>query len=136
MRPIDDTKDHYIYAAKVINLAAGTTQSQIISIEADANFVAIKAAYFADIAGAPQTEDSKVVPLVNIQIQDSGSGRNLQNIPIPIDSLAGRGNLPFVFPIPREFSANSSLKISFENYSAATTYANVEFSLIGYKRFS
>lgn len=135
MQPVDSTKDFYIYTARVQNLAPGVSSTQTINIEADANFVAVKMAYMADIAGAAQTNDSRVLPLVRVQIRDSGSGRSLQNIPVPINSVAGQGELPFVLPIPREFSANASINFSFENYSVATTYANVELSLIGYKRF-
>ncbi len=129
-------KDHFIYTARTSTaLAAGASQTVNINLEADANFTAVKMAYFADIAGAAQTEDTKVVPLVRVEIQDSGSGRNLQQIAVPIDSLAGRGNLPFVLPIPRVFSANSTIKVTFTNYSAATSYANVELSFIGFKSF-
>jgi hypothetical protein len=129
-------KDHFIYRAAVDTLAAGSIKTSIIQIEADSSFVAVKCSYFADIAGAPQTEDTRVIPLVRVQIQDSGSGRNLQNFSIPIDTIAGRGELPFVLPIPREFKASSNIKFTFENYSAATTYANVEFILAGYKTFN
>lgn len=128
-------KDHFVYSAKVDTLAAGAIKTSIIQIEADSSFIAVKCSYFADIAGATQTEDSRVVPLVRIQIQDSGSGRNLQNISVPIDTIAGRGELPFVLPIPREFKASANIKVTFENYSAATSYSNVEFVLTGYKTF-
>lgn len=128
-------KDHFVYRAAVDTLAPGASKTSIIQIEADSNFIAVKCSYFADIAGGTQTEDTRVVPLVRIQIQDSGSGRNLQNAAIPIDTIAGRGELPFVLPIPRQFKANANIKVTFDNYSAATTYANVEFVISGYKTF-
>ncbi len=128
-------KDHFVYKAIATALAPAASQTATINIEADAEFVAVKFSYFADIAGAAQTADSKVVPLVRIRIVDSGSGRQLQNAAIPLDSIAGSGQLPFVLPIPRRFKPSSTVQVTFENYSAATTYANVELVMIGYKEF-
>ena len=128
-------KDHYIYKAIVSSLAAAASTTVTIQLEADADFVLVKTSYFADLAGTAQTDSTRIIPLVHVQIQDSSSGRNLQNLPIPLDSMAGRGELPFVFPIPRIFKANSSIKFTFDNFSAATTYTNIELSLIGFKVF-
>lgn len=126
-------KDHYTYVAKVSTLAAAASLTDTVTIEADSDFVWVKASYFADIAGAAQTQSTFVVPLVTLVINDSGSGRNLQNEAVPLDSIAGRGLLPFVLPVPRQFKARSSINFTFANYSAATAYANVYLSLIGYK---
>lgn len=127
-------KDHYVYKAIVSTLTAGSTLTSQIQIEANADFVWVKSAYFADIAGAAQTESSRVIPLVRVAITDSGSGRNLQNLPVPVASLAGHGGLPLNLPQPRIFNANSNISLTFANYSAATDYGNVELSLIGYKK--
>lgn len=128
-------KDHFIYVCNSGQLAPAGSSTQQIKIEADSQFTAVKLCYMADIAGAAQTDSTKVIPLVRVQIQDSGSGRNLQDVAVPIDSLAGRGELPFVLPIPKIFSANSSIKVTFTNYSAGTTYTNVELAFIGFKTF-
>lgn len=129
-------KDHYIYQASAgATLAVGASVTDNINIEADSNFVVVKLAYNASIADATLTESTRVVPLVNIQIVDSGSGRNLQSDPIPIDSMAGRGELPFILPIPRTFKARSNISVTFTNVSAAAIYTNLTLSLIGYKTF-
>lgn len=128
--------DYYVYTAELSALTAGSSQTAQINIEADANFVVVKTAYFADIAGGAQTDSSRVIPLIKVALTDSGSGRNLQNSPVPIDCIAGRGSLPFVLPVPRIFSARATLNVTFSNYSAATDYANVVLAFIGYKRFS
>lgn len=127
--------DHYIYSASVSALAAAASLTDQVNIEADANFVIVKAAYFADLAGAVQTEDSRVIPLVRVQINDTGSGRNLQNQAVPIASLAGHEGLPLVWPVPRTFKAKSTINVTFTNFSSATTYTNVELAFIGYKKF-
>ena len=128
-------KDYYTYSAEVSTLTPNTTQGSIINIEADASFFLVKWAYFADIANATQEHGTRVVPLVDITVQDSGSGRNLQSLPVPIGSIAGIGALPFVLPVPREFKASSNISVNFNNRSASTTYSNVKLAFIGYKLF-
>lgn len=128
-------KDHFVYKVAATALSAGTSQTAVINLEADANFIAVKLSYAADVAGGAQTDSTRVVPLVRISIRDSGSGRLLQNAPISLAAIAGTGELPFVLPIPRKFSASSSIQVTFENYSAGTTYTNVELNFIGYKEF-
>ncbi len=128
-------KDLYFYRASSTALAAAGSDTDQVKIETDANFLWVKSAYQADIAAATQTENTRVLPLITVELLDSGSGRNLQDNPIPIDSMAGRGLLPMVLPIPRLFRANSTISVTFTNFSAATTY-NIYLTLIGYKVFS
>lgn len=129
------TMDHFIYKVVVGPLANGTSLTGQIAIEASSDFVWLKTAYFADIAGAAQTDSTRVIPLVRVSITDSGSSKNLQNLPIPISSLAGHEGLPQNLSNGRVFAANSNITFTFNNYSAATTYANVELCLIGYRKF-
>lgn len=127
--------DHFIYRAAVTNIAAnGGQASAIVNIEANSDFVWVKSAYVADIAGAAQTDSSRVIPLVRVAINDSGSGTNLQISPIPISALAGHEGLPLNIAQPRIFSGSSQVSFTFSNYSADTVYANVELMLIGYRK--
>jgi hypothetical protein len=126
--------DHFIYVVRVSALAAGASASASINIEANSDFVWVKTCYNADVAGAAQNEDSRTIPLVRASITDSGSGVNLQNSPVPVSAMAGHEGLPQVLSQPRTFSANSNVSFTFSNYSAATTYANLEVSLIGYRK--
>lgn len=129
-------KDYYVYVADFGSLAAGATQTEIINIETDADFIIEKIAYSADLAGAVQTANSRVLPLVDITLNDSGSGRNLQDKPVPLASMAGDGQLPYVLPVPRKLRANSNLNVSAENISNATQYDHLRVLFIGYKRFN
>lgn len=133
--PVKVHKDHFIYSAVAASIASGASSTSIIQIQADSDFVAVKLSYFADIAGATQTDSTRVVPLISVAIQDTGSGRNLQNVSIPVDAMAGRGELPLVLPIPRRFKGSANINVTFTNYSAATTYVNVSLNFIGYKEF-
>lgn len=121
-RKYDDLRDYYVYNANVASLAAADDFTDTVSIEADADFVLIKMSGFADIAGGPQTNDSRVIPLVDIQLTDTGSGRQLLNGNTAWNNIFGQGGLPYILPIPRYFKANSTLRVSFTNFSLATTY--------------
>lgn len=125
--------DYFIYRTPPTSLAASASATAQISINAEGDFVLTKMSYAADVAGAAQTDSSRVIPLVNVSLTDSGSGRNLQNFPVPISTMAGSEGLPFNLPVPRVFKANSNLSITFTNSSAATTY-NVTLCLIGYNK--
>lgn len=127
--------DFFVYLAETGTLAAAARSTDTVQIEADSMFILDKISVFADVAGGAQTESSRIVPLVTMAIKDTGSGRDLQQEPIPLPSIAGNGELPFVLPQPRVFQPNSSVSFSFENFSAGTTYENVYISLIGRKLF-
>lgn len=126
--------DHFVYRASVTNLAAGTSATSQIAIDADSDFIWTKTAYAGDIDGSPQTDSTRVIPLTRVAITDSGSGRNLQNQAVPIQSLAGHEGLPLNIVVPRVFTANSNVSVTFSNYSADDNYNNVELLFIGYKK--
>ena len=127
--------DHFIYTVSVSGLAAGASASKIIQIEANSDFVWLKSAYTADIAGNPQTDSGRIIPLVNVSMTDSGSGKQLQNAPVSISALAGHEGLPLNIAQPRVFSANSNISFNFTNTSAGTTYGTVQLCLMGYRKF-
>jgi hypothetical protein len=127
--------DHFIYNAPVASLAPGASVSIPVQIQADSMFTVVKCAYFAALAGAGQTDSTRVIPIISVSITDTGSGQSLQNTPVPINSLAGHDGLPMVWPQSREFNANSTIQVTFTNNSAAETYTNVNLAFIGFKAF-
>lgn len=127
-------RDFFIYATPNIALAAGVSSSTVIQVQADASFELQKLAFFADIAAAAQTESTRVLPLITVQITDTGSGRQMFSVPVSIPSIFGDGRIPFILPTTKLFVANSSIQLDFTNYSAATAY-NFRLDLIGTKIF-
>lgn len=127
-------RDIYTYELDFPALAAAATASSQFTVQADSNFLWQEAAYFADIAAAVETDSSRVVPLITMTIQDSGSGRQLMNAAVPIPSIMGYGSLPFLLPTPRFFRAQTTVSVNVTNFSAATTY-NLRLSFIGTKFF-
>lgn len=125
-------RDFYVYVATFSGLAAAASANGTIQIEADADFMLQKLAYEADIAAAAFTASTRPVPNVNIQITDTGSGRQLMNNPVPIPSFFGTGELPFILPNPRKFTKQTTIALAVTNFDAAVTY-NLRLSFIGYK---
>jgi hypothetical protein len=137
--PIEDRaqgfrRDFFVYTINFDALAAGAADQGAIQIQTDSDFELQKLTAFADIALAAQTADSRVLPLVTIQLQDTGTGRNLFNAPVAIPGLFGDGALPFILPTSKWFTRNASVAVQVANFSAATTY-NLRVFLIGSKVF-
>jgi len=129
-------RSYYCYTLSTASLSAQTTSSNTVNIENDSQFIWTKTSYFVDEAGAPQNENTRIIPLVNIQITDSGSARQFFDEPQPINSIAGQGNIPFILPAPFIFRNNSNINASFNNYSAATTYDNITVTLHGFRIYT
>jgi len=127
-------RDFFVYQENFLALASGATATGSINIQADSDFLLEELTFFADIAGAAQTSSSRVIPLVTVQISDTGSGRNLLESQVPIPSIFGTGERPFILPNPKLLAANSNLSLSVTNYDAAAEY-NLRCSLIGTKIF-
>lgn len=128
-------RDFYTYEAQALALAAAGNANDEINIEADSDFIMQKLSYQADIAAAAFTDSTRPIPNVTIQIIDTGSGRQLMQNPIPIPSLFGTGELPFILPNPRKFLRNSTIQVAFNNFDAAVAY-NVRLAFIGYKIYT
>lgn len=125
----------YWYSFPVVSsLAASASSSQSISFDADSVFVWTKTTYFVDLSAAAMTDSTRPIPLITVQLVDTGSSRNLTSIAVPIDTLAGRmGSEPNILPVARAVMPNATFRVTYTNYSSATTYTNLYMVLHGYK---
>lgn len=115
-------EDYYIYGIEFEDLSALTTATGFIQIEADSDFLIQKLAYFASIGGAAQTFNTIQIPLVSIVIVDTGSGRQLMNLAVPIPTFFGDGRLPYILPTPKLFTKNTRINVTVNNFAAAVEY--------------
>ena len=123
-----------MYTVPLTVLAPNTAIDVAIQVQADSDFELQKLSYFSDIALAAEQEATRDLPLITVQITDTGTGRQMFSAPVSIPALFGDGRIPFILPTTKKFSANSSVVFSFSNYSAATTY-NLRAFMIGAKLF-
>lgn len=111
LRPARGVADKFIsvfysYSMLFSAVASGATSNQNLQIQADSNFMITELSYFAfdtTTNAAPATFTS------TIQLTDTGSGMTLFDRAIPITSVFGTAQLPFVMPISRVISANAVL---------------------------
>jgi len=125
-------RDFFVYEAQTLVLAAAGNAVDTVQIQADADFILQKLTYECDIAGATQTISTRTVPNVTVQITDTGSNRQLFQQPVPIPSIFGTGELPFILPNPRLFMKTSVIQVDFTSFEAAVT-PSIRLAFIGYK---
>ena len=129
-----DLLDWYVYNVLFTAIAPAAQQTANVAIEADANFILVKLSGFGSIADAAQTYQNRVVPLVTLQITDTGSGRNLLNGATAWSNIVGWGEIPYILPIRRKFKANSTIRVQAINFDVAVTY-DLRLSFSGIKDF-
>lgn len=128
---------YYVYNILFANsIAAAAVSTVTLQFDQVTVFKWVRTTVYADIAGAAQTESSRVLPLVTLKITDAGSGMSFMNSNVPIFEMAGSAELPYVLPTPQFILANAVLQFAVANISAATTYTNLMLQLHGYKLYN
>lgn len=127
--------DIQFLVANVTGLASTAPNgSSSIQIDNGYDFYWYAMTHQADLAGAVQTESTRVIPLVTVLINDSSASRNLANNPTPLETLSGTGQRPYRLIRPRLFPANTVISFTWVSYVASgTTYSNIYHLLHGYR---
>lgn len=130
--------DWYSYSCFVTDLAAAASTTTSIQIEADSDFMIEKLTQYTltTLAEVPQFAGSSYVPDVTIMLIDTGSGRQLMNIPLPAFNIFGTAQLPFVLPKPRRLFARSTLSVQVANLNTSQSYAYIYLTFTGRKIFT
>jgi hypothetical protein len=111
--------------------------SQIIQFDNNSTFQWLRSFFTCDVSAAQFTESSQPIPLITVQITDTGNGMSFMNAPIPVYAVAGIfPGLPFILPTPQWIQPNASYALNFTNYDAAVNYTNLRFELIGVRYFN
>jgi hypothetical protein len=125
----------FTYATSFLALAAASTVTNNIAIQADADFLILAQTYAADVAAAGQTVQTATNPLANVLLINTGTGENLMNQALPVTDIFGSGQFPFILPQPILLPARSNLAVQVNNRDAAQTY-NLFLNFIGVKLYS
>jgi len=130
-RPLLITPYAYNLTFTTSQLAVGATNSQVINIAANADFVATEVAFhsFAS-ASTTQTNGTEDVPFLRILITDSGSNEQFTNSAIDINNYGSRQNYMRPLSYPRIVSGRSTLTVQLTNYSTTVAYG-VDLSVNG-----
>lgn len=134
---MNSVQEFFVYTANFGQILADSNNTVQINIESDSQFVVQKLTFFVtgtDLS-ISQTDSTRIIPNLTIQIVDTGSGRNLQNDAIPLSSIAGEGDLPHILSTPKTFKANSIITTNLTNFGT-DPYENVFVNYIGKKVFA
>lgn len=123
-------KDFFAYVVEFLPLGAGATATLPVQIQADSDFLLVEAVAVTTLADNA-TFVANVPTLV--QINDSGSGRNLFSSPVHYNNLFGTAQLPGIVPFPKVLRASATLSTTLTGLDA--TARNIRIAYTGFKVF-
>lgn len=107
----------YGYALTFTSLAQNATQTQQLSITANADFILTGLKYRASI-GAAETVSNKTAAFVRILITDSGTNEQFTSGPVDLENYATNGASQVGgLPYPRFISGRTALTVTATNFS-------------------
>ena len=112
----------YAYPITFTALAAASSATGQINIQANADFVLLGIAFRASVAVAAQTESSMTAPFVRLLITDAGSNEQFTNSAVDLEAAYRNGQRVVSLPYPRICQGRSVLQLHASNYSAAEAY--------------
>jgi hypothetical protein len=121
----------YGYTATFTGITANTSQTQTLSITANADFVLthIKA---RTSEATLQTVSNKRAPYARILITDSGSNEQFTNSAANLESYATNGNTEQgLLPYPRFIGGRTALTITVNEYQGVATTESIDIFLEG-----
>jgi hypothetical protein len=130
------TLDPFTFVINFLPLAASQTATDNFITQADSGFAVVKTAFTVSDANnvfvTNISDNPKYAPFV-ITLSDSGSGRDLSNLPVSIDTYFGTGQRPFIWSRPKVLDPNSTFTARLQNLVA--TAFNVRLAFHGFKIF-
>lgn len=124
-------KDYFAYSFDFLPLAANSTATESIQIQADSSYLMMAVSGTARDPAAVATVFDP--PAVTVQFDSSGSGRLLQNRAVDWDNIVGSAELPYLLSFPKWLDANSTLDAQLSNLGAQAY--DIRLTLHGFKLF-
>lgn len=121
----------YGYNAQFSALAQGGSQTVVINIAANADFVLLGLRHRAQI-GTAQTVSTKTAPFVRILFSDSGSNEQFTNTAVDLENYSSNGGYVQPLAYPRILSGRSTTTVQATNYApTAETYTTIDVFMSG-----
>jgi hypothetical protein len=122
------------YTVPATALAAATDGTATLRIESATDFYWFQSTYQCEVTvPAAITESTRIIPLIDVQMNVSGADRNLFQEPAPIETVFGTGLNPYVLPAPMVLLANSEVRFEFTNRDPRAL--TIQLQLLGLKDF-
>lgn len=107
----------YGYALTFTSLAQNATQTQQLSITANADFILTGIKYRASI-GSAETVSNKTAAFVRLLVTDSGTNEQFTSGPVDLENYATNGASQVGgLPYPRFISGRTALTVTATNFS-------------------
>ncbi len=130
------TIDPFTFVINFLPIAASNTATDNFITQADSGFAIVKTAFTiasnVNVFVANISDTPKYAPLL-ITLSDSGSGRDLSNLPVSINTYFGSGERPYLWSRAKILDPNSTFTARLQNLVA--TDFNVRLSFHGFKIF-
>ena len=121
----------YAFTTTFAALAQGATQTNVLQITANADFVAFAVSYRAQIGGA-QTVNTKTAAFCRLLITDSGTNEQFTAQAVDLENYCTNGGDDRPLSYPRFVAGKSSLTMQLTNYApTAETYTTVDIVIEG-----
>lgn len=125
-------RDFFAYQVQVLPLAAAGVGAGTFAVQNDSDFLAVSV-----VGHVTDPADEATVyanPAITLQVEDSGSGRQLFSQVMHWNQVVGTATLPGFLPYPKIFGRASTVTWNFQNLDAADDY-NVRVAFMGFKIF-
>ncbi len=130
------TLDPFTFVINFLPLTANNTATDNFITQADSGFAIVKTSFTiasdVNVFVANISDTPKYAPQV-VTLSDSGSGRDLSNAPVSINTYFGTGERPFIWCHPKILDPNSTFTARIQNLVA--TAFNIRLSFHGFKIF-
>lgn len=133
-RLADILRDWFFEYAANFTFAGNETQNATIQVQTDAHFLVVSSAYDTNhpaVGGFGAGINAQFGGLL-VQLSDVATSRPLSNIPVPVSTLFGTAQRPFVWPFTHLFRAGGGIAIQATGIVAATAQT-VRLVFQGYK---
>jgi len=121
----------YGYTVTFLGITASSSQTQTLSITANADFILTQIKLRASEA-ALQTVSNKRAPYVRLLIVDSGTNEQFTNSAVDTENYATNGNTQQgLLPYPRFIAGRTSLTLTMNEYRGVATTENIDVYLEG-----
>lgn len=139
-KPMYSARNYFAYEADSLpsypaGVGPGAAANLSFNIAGDSDFFWQK---FTVVAfGSPAVAASLTsVPAVSLLLTNTTTGRQYSSAAVPLSSMAGNGQFPFILPQITLWQKKSTIQIQLQNLSTDTTYSNIQLTFHGIKAFT
>ena len=108
------------------SLATGANIDGSFTSQNDSDFIILKTTYYCHtVQTTAPTNATRIIPWATVQLNDTGSGRNLMSSATMVSAVFGTGELPFIWQAPYLVKGNSTITATLANITTGAGEAYI-----------